>query len=426
MNMLTATRDGCTTPSCGDPAEPQESVAGVEWGALSWGIWAGKAFCCAQQPKEFSEMMPHYQTTQAGKNVIVGVGSALIDILIRESDEFLEKAGAVKGGMVYVDRDQIERTLSMSTGVPTIVPGGSACNTVVGVSRLGGGARFVGRCGRGAMGNFFENALRTQMVEPKLSRSATPTGRVLSIVTPDAERSMFTFLGAASEAMPEDIAAGYFSDAAVVHIEGYLLFNPELILSAMKAARSAEALVSLDLASFNVVEQSREFLRHIVKEYVDILIANEEEARAYTGQTDPLQAVQSLHREVRIAALKVGARGSLLATDGQIIAVPPKGDGRAVDTTGAGDLWASGFLYGLANGYSLEKSGQIGSACGYEVCQVVGASIPEDRWQRVRDFMEPLKTLTHPEMEISPRDVTTAQQLRARVDLGPEKDAIEE
>jgi sugar/nucleoside kinase (ribokinase family) len=360
------------------------------------------------------------------KKLIVGVGSALIDILIRESDEFLEKAGALKGGMMYVDREHIDKTLSMSSGIPTIVPGGSACNTVVGVSKLGGDARFVGKCGRGAMGLFFENALKTQRVEPKLSRSSTPTGRVLSIVTPDAERSMFTFLGAASETMPEDIPVDYFTDAAVVHIEGYLLFNPELFLAALQAARSAEAMVSLDLASFNVVEQSRDFLRDVVKEYVDILIANEEEARAYTGQADPLRAVQGLHREARIAVLKIGQRGSLLASEGQVIAVPPKGDGRAVDTTGAGDLWASGFLYGLVNGYSLEKSGQIGSACGYEVCQVVGASIPEERWQRVRGLLEPSENLIYKETGIGSPEVTNAQQLRAQVDVGSGNDLPED
>jgi sugar/nucleoside kinase (ribokinase family) len=322
------------------------------------------------------------------KRVIVGVGSALVDILARESEDFLQRAGAVKGGMIYVDHAHIEKTLSMTSSVPSVVPGGSACNTVVGVSQLGGSARFVGRCGGGAMGNFFENALRTRRVDPKLSRSHTPTGRVLSIVTPDAERSMFTFLGAASETRPEDLRQDYFADAAVVHIEGYLLFNPELILAALRAARAAGARVSLDLASFNVVEQSREFLADLIREQVDILIANEEEARAYTGFSDPRRALEGLGRDVQIAALKLGPQGSRIAAEGQVVEVPPQGDGRAVDTTGAGDLWASGFLYGLVAGYSMAKSGAIGSACGYEVCQVMGASIPEEGWKRIRRLLK--------------------------------------
>jgi sugar/nucleoside kinase (ribokinase family) len=200
---------------------------------------------------------------------------------------------------------------------------------------------------------------------------------------------MFTFLGAAAETRPEEIGEDLFENAAVVHIEGYILFNPDLMRKAVIAATSAGARVSLDLASFNVVQEARGLLADIVKEYVDILIANEDEARAYTGETEPLLAVQALGREVDIAVLKLGARGSLIVRDGRIVVVAPAGDGRpAVDTTGAGDLWASGFLYGLVEGYPLEKCGELGSACGYEVCQVVGASIPDDGWQRIRKILE--------------------------------------
>jgi sugar/nucleoside kinase (ribokinase family) len=321
--------------------------------------------------------------------LLVGVGSALVDILTHEDDAFLEAAGALKGGMVYVDRDYIERTLSCSSGTPAVVPGGSACNTVVGVSKLGGRARFVGKRGNGAMGDFFENALRAHNVDPRLFRSDTPTGRVLSIITPDAQRSMFTFLGAAAESRSEDIVAELFDEAAIVHIEGYLLFNPEFIRKALTLAKAAGARVSLDLASFNVVQESREFLGELVDAYVDILLANEDEARAYTGKTEPRAALKALSRGVEIAALKTGERGSLICGEGRVITIPPAGDGQpAVDTTGAGDLWASGFLYGLAKGYPLEKCGALGSACGYEVCQVIGASIPGHGWERIRKLME--------------------------------------
>ena len=154
------------------------------------------------------------------KHVIVGVGSALVDILAQGSDEFVARSGAVKGGMVYVDNAHIDQTLAKAASPPAIVPGGSACNTTVGVGQLGGAARFVGTCGQGAMGNFFENALRTRRVDPRLARSNTPTGRVLSIITPDAERSMLTFLGAASETRPEDLRADYFADADSGQVNG--------------------------------------------------------------------------------------------------------------------------------------------------------------------------------------------------------------
>jgi sugar/nucleoside kinase (ribokinase family) len=325
--------------------------------------------------------------TADGRKLIVGVGSALVDILVHADDAFLNAVGAVKGGMVYVDRDHIERTLAQASAAPAVVPGGSACNTVVGVAQLGGPARFVGTCGRGPMGRFYEDSLRGRGVEPRLFRSDSPTGRVLSIITPDAQRSMFTFLGAASETRPDDIRPEGFAGAAVVHIEGYLLFNPRLIVAALESACAAGARVSLDLASFNVVEESRSLLTEIVGEFVDILIANEDEARAYTGETDPARALAALQRGVEIAALKLGPAGSVVSQGGRVVRVQASGDGTAVDTTGAGDLWAAGFLFGLVQGYDLEACGALGSACGFEVCRVVGANIPADGWARIRKLL---------------------------------------
>jgi len=321
------------------------------------------------------------------KKLIVGVGSALIDILAHEDDAFIEKAGAAKGGMIYVDKDFIEQTLLQSQSKTIMVPGGSACNTAVGVAKLGGESQFVGKCGSGQMGNFFENDLKAQNVQPALFRSDSPTGRVLSIITPDAQRSMLTYLGASSETQPEEITNQFFQNAAIVHIEGYLLFNPDLIEAVLKAARASGAKISLDLASYTVVKESRSLLQEIIKDYVDILIANEDETRAYTGHTDESRALADLADSVEIAILKVGERGSYVAHGGDVTAVKAILGKPAVDTTGAGDLWASGFLFGLVNGYTLEKCGALGSACGYEVCQVVGASIPEEGWLRIRRLL---------------------------------------
>jgi sugar/nucleoside kinase (ribokinase family) len=322
------------------------------------------------------------------RNLIVGVGSALIDILAHEDEVFLSKTGAVKGGMIYVNKEFIDETLLLSSQPPSIVPGGSACNTVIGIGKLGGAARFVGKCGSGTMGEFFENDLKRQNVEAVLLHSDSPTGRVLSIITPDAQRSMFTFLGASAETKPQDIQQNCFTNAAIVHIEGYLLFNPELILKVLKTAKSAGAWVSLDLASFNVVKESHAQLQHIVAAYVDILIANEDEALAYTGHIDKALAVQAMAADVEIAVLKVGERGSIIACRDQILPIQPKTGAPIIDTTGAGDLWAAGFLYGLVNGYTLEKCGELGSACGYEVCRVVGASIPDAAWERIKKLIK--------------------------------------
>ncbi len=332
--------------------------------------------------------MHRFRDQYKNKKLIVGVGSALIDILAHEDEVFLSKTGALKGGMIYVNKEFIDETLLLSSQPPAIVPGGSACNTVVGVSKLGGAARFVGKCGSGKMGEFFENDLKRQNVEPVLLRSGSPTGRVLSIITPDAQRSMFTFLGASAETTPQEIAQDCFKNAAIVHIEGYLLFNPELISKILKTAKKSGARVSLDLASFNVVKESREQLQHIVESYVDILIANEDEALAYTGHRDEARAIQALAADVEIAVLKVGQRGSFIACGGQIVPIQPKTGAPVIDTTGAGDLWAAGFLYGLVNGYALEQCGELGSACGYEVCLVVGANIPDAGWERIRKLVK--------------------------------------
>ena len=321
------------------------------------------------------------------RHMIVGIGSALVDILSHEEDEFLEKTGAVKGGMILVDKDYIERTLEISTSSAVVVPGGSACNTVVGVGKLGGAARFIGKCGNGQMGKLIENDLRQQNVEPALFQSDSPTGRVLSIITPDAQRTMFTYLGASAETRPEEISVKIFEGAAVVHVEGYLLFNPELIQAALTAAKKAGAKVSLDLASFTVVEESKELLEQLVEKFVDILIANEDEAFAFTGYSDERLALDSLSKKASIAVLKVGPRGSYISHAGRNIRIDSMGDGNALDTTGAGDLWAAGFLYGLVKGYPLEKCGRLGSACGYEVCQVIGTKIPDDGWKRIKKLL---------------------------------------
>jgi sugar/nucleoside kinase (ribokinase family) len=323
----------------------------------------------------------------SNKKLIVSIGSALVDILTHEGDDFLERTGAVKGGMTLVDKDFIEQTLSGTKSSPSIMPGGSACNTAVGIGKLGGHARFVGKCGGGSMGNLLKSSLKKNNVEPMLFSSSLSTGRVLSIITPDAQRSMFTYLGASSETKPDEITTGCFDRAMIVHIEGYLLFNSDLILAALNSARKAGALISLDLASFTVVEESKDILIKIIKEYVDILIANEDEARVFTGFSDEIKAVRALSEGVEIAVLKVGERGSYISSKGRILKIAPKAAGVAVDTTGAGDLWASGFLFGLANGYPLEKCGELGSACGSEVCRVIGAQIPEEGWDRIKKML---------------------------------------
>lgn len=315
---------------------------------------------------------------------ITGIGSALVDVLINETDEFLQDLGKKKGGMTLVDDADIESILSKSGHTPMVVPGGAACNTIVGVGNLGGDARFIGRRGNDAYGKTLESQIVACSVEPRLSVSPSPTGKVLSIITPDAQRSMFTFLGASTEMEPAGITPTLFQDTAITMIEGYLLFNPDLMKAALKAAQAAGSLIALDLASFEVVHASKSILADLIREYVDILIANEDEAKAYTGIEDETRALEILSQHVRYGVLKLGKRGSLVSFKGQTFNIKPIEGNPPKDTTGAGDLWAAGFLYGIAHGFSIEKSGHLGSVCGYEVCQVMGAQIPESAWKKIR------------------------------------------
>ena len=318
---------------------------------------------------------------------ITGIGSALVDILINESDEFLKTLNKEKGGMTLVKDEDISHILSSSKKKSIVVPGGAACNTIVGVANLGGDTRFIGRRGNDDYGRTFEEQIVKCKVEPLVSISDSPTGKVLSVITPDAQRSMFTFLGASTELDPESITAGMFKETAIAMIEGYLLFNRELMLAALKAAKTAGSMIALDLASFEVVNASKDILFDLVRDYVDILIANEDEARAYTGYEDEKKAIETLAQHVTYAVLKVGARGSYVSYQNTITKIPVQKGLSPIDTTGAGDLWAAGFLFGIAHGFPIEKSGKIASACGYEVCQVMGAQIPEEAWERIRKLV---------------------------------------
>ncbi len=321
------------------------------------------------------------------KKKIIGIGSALIDILAFENDDFLNSISNIKGGMTLVENGFVEDVIAKLSEKPEIMPGGAACNTIVGIGQLGGEAGFVGKCGQDDFGKFFEEDLNKNNVNPQLFKSGTATGRVLSLITPDAQRSMFTSLGASAEMLPSEIDADCFRNAAIVLIEGYLLFNTDLMMAALKAAKNAGSLIAMDLASFTVVEESKDFLINKVMDYIDILIANEDEAKAFTGHADESKAITALAQNAEIAVLKVGKRGSYVSYGGNVTKIDPITGGKAIDTTGAGDLWAAGFLHGLISGFAIEQCGKLASACGFEVCQVTGANIPEDGWGRIKKLL---------------------------------------
>ncbi len=319
---------------------------------------------------------------------VVGVGAALVDLLLEEDDQFVAKMGSPKGGMTLVELSAIESALRNTGKTYKVVPGGSACNTMVGLGNLGGKARMIGRLGQDDLGKVFLAGLEKAGVDRRIRHSEMATGRVLSVVTPDAQRTMFTFLGASTLLGPADVTLEDFSDAGLVYLEGYLLFNQPLVERILEVAKQAHAKVVLDLGSYQVVEICRDFLEKILPQ-VDVVLANEDEAKAYTGLGEA-ESLEILAGKVGVAVVKLGKQGVLVAektarhkVDAHLV--------KALDTTGAGDLWASGFVFGLTQGMGLDDAARLGCKVGSEVVQVMGAVIPEAGWRRVHEYRATLK-----------------------------------
>lgn len=316
---------------------------------------------------------------------LVGVGSPIIDFLAHVDDAFLETIDGEKGGMVLVDDETITGILARIAGPVAQAPGGSSGNTTFTAARLGLKAAFVGKVGAGQGGEFYRR--RFEELGGDASRflvGELPNGRCLSLITPDAKRTMRTHLGAAMTLRPEEITVERFAGARHVHIEGYLLFNHDLMMAVLRAAKSAGCTISLDLASFEVVEAARAFLPALLEEFVDLVFANEDEAARIVGDAGDFPAMaRALARWCRIAVVKLGAEGSLVAEGDAITTIAPVRVAEAVDTTGAGDAFGAGFLFGWLRGRDLATCGRMGSELGAAVVQVDGAEIPADEWEAV-------------------------------------------
>jgi len=319
---------------------------------------------------------------------ILGMGNALTDILLQiESDEILSTLNLLKGGMQLINTERAEEiSQALVNYQRKMATGGSASNTINGITKLGLEAGFVGKIGKDDIGLFFTNDSINNGVEPHLLLSQTPSGRCIVLVSPDSERTLCTYLGAACELEASDLKPEMFVGYDIFHIEGYLVQNHDLIRTAVKLAKEAGLQVSIDLASYNVVEANLDFLQDIVREYVDIVFANEEEARAFTGK-EPEDALIHIADHCDIAIVKVGKEGSYIKSGAEQVQITPRLSD-AIDTTGAGDLYASGFLFGLANDYSLEICGKIGSLVSGNVVEVLGAKMSDDVWSDIHAQIE--------------------------------------
>jgi len=315
---------------------------------------------------------------------ILGIGNALVDVMIQlKENSVLEKFHLPKGSMTLVDRDLSNVIHIETAGFPKKKSsGGSAANTIHGLAHLGIKSSFIGKVGNDEMGRFFKKDMQVSGIKTILFNSVSDTGKAIALITPDGERTFATHLGAAAELSPDDLSLDIFEGHSYFYIEGYLVQNTELIIKALRLAKLAGLKSCLDLASYNIVEKNRDLLLSALKDYVNIVFANEEEARALTGK-NPEDSVQVLSELCDIAVVKKGPKGSLIKSGNSIVridALPSK----IKDTTGAGDLFASGFIYGMSKSLDLDRSGFIGSLLASKVIEVIGAKMTESTWEMLR------------------------------------------
>ncbi|WOO39521.1 adenosine kinase [Rubellicoccus peritrichatus] len=322
------------------------------------------------------------------KYKLIGVGSPIVDSLAQVDEAFVQSIEGAKGGMELVNGEQLAAMMARLDNMAE-APGGSAGNTAVAVARLGLPTTFLGKIGNDVGGEFYRDRFVALGGDGSRFKIGTvENGRCLSLITPDSERTMRTNLGAAMTLAPDEVSAADFAECKHAHIEGYILFNRDLMYKVLDSAKEAGCTISLDLASFEVVGATKDILEGLLKKYVDIVFANEEEGNAFTGLGEDYEAMAlKLGELCSIAVVKIGAKGSLIAENGTIHKVEPIVIEQAVDTTGAGDLWAGGFLYGWLSGNSLAECGEFGSKLGAEVVQVIGAALSDDRWKTLSNEM---------------------------------------
>ena len=316
---------------------------------------------------------------------VLGIGNSLVDILIRlESDETLNNFALPKGSMQLVEISKSNKILRETTNLKRQQSsGGSAANTINGLANLGVKTGFIGKIGNDEFGEFFKSDMQVKGIVPKLFKGSKETGRAIGLISPDSERTFATYLGSSIELSDTDLSKELFDGYDFFHIEGYLLQNHALIEQALIFAKQNNLIVSIDFASFNVVEENIEFLTKITKKYVDIVFANEDEAKAFTGE-DPRKALDIISEMCDIAVVKIGEKGSLIKRDKKVYKVGII-EANRFDTTGAGDLYAAGFLYGLINNMSMNKCGEIGSLLSGKVIEVIGAKMNPDKWKEINN-----------------------------------------
>lgn len=323
---------------------------------------------------------------------ILGIGNALTDILaVLPDDSLLNTYHLPKGSMQHVDMetgDKIWAALK-PLGVK-YVAGGSAANTISCTAIFGMPSSFIGKIGDDELGLLFKSDQERYGVKSMLLKSEHSSGRSMVFVSGgNAERTFAVYLGAALDLVPEDLKLEYFIGHDYFHIEGYLVQNQALIRRAVELAHEAGCIISLDMASYNVVESNNAFLHDIVEKYVDIVFANETESKAFTKIGDPRKALDEIAKLCSIAIVKIGKDGSWVKSGDETYFIPIW-PADAIDATGAGDTYAAGFLYAHALGMPLDVCGKVGSIIAARVVEVIGTKIDIPRWRAAKEEIREL------------------------------------
>ncbi|MCR5179894.1 MAG: adenosine kinase [Bacteroidaceae bacterium] len=310
---------------------------------------------------------------------IIGIGNALTDVLLHIKDETLLNALQLpKGGMTLIGESQLTALHESIAHLPhERATGGSASNTIHALASLGDEVGFIGSVGDDETGRFFCQQALSRGVDVHIDTYPDKaSGIATTFITPDGERTFATYLGAAACLESSRIVSCL--QPGILYVEGYLVQDHDLIEQVLRAAKEVEMQVCYDLASWNIVANDREFIRHLVKEYVDIVFANEEEAAAFSGQSDSEEALRLMGEMTTVAIVKVGKQGAYGYHQGTKCFAPstPR---KAVDTTAAGDFFAAGFLHGWIHGEPLPRCLHFGNSIAGEVIQVMGTQVPAER-----------------------------------------------
>lgn len=309
---------------------------------------------------------------------VYAVGHALVDIQARVSDDILERTGFAKGIMTLVDDAVQRRVLAALSDLPiNRCAGGSAANTIMGIADFGGRGAYAGKVGNDALGEFCVADMRKLGVTMDVSKAAAQTGTSVILITPDAQRTMLTHLGVSSALGPDDIDAALIAQSKYVYIEGYLFTGESTKAAALRTielAKQQGVKVAFTVSDPFLVNLFRDEFWGLITGPVDLLFCNLEEARSLTGKTDPIDCAHEIHQHAANVALTLGADGSLLMHDGTTTPIE-SAPVTAIDTTGAGDMYAAGLLWGITNGLSWKQAGHIASHAAARIVGQLGARL---------------------------------------------------